>query len=186
MKRVLISSILGLAATVATTYGQANFSYDTYNASNGAPQYQVQWSGSLAPVADSELFKADLVWSFGTVSGSIIGTPVKHTPDTTLGWIQGGFISLGTSASYATGTPLSMTLDIYQGASYAAALASTTLGHGQINWTEPGVGSGESPLTFTGMPDTAFFVTVSSVPEPTTIALAGLGMAALFVARRRS
>ena len=76
-----ISSIIGIAASAATSFGQANFIFETYAAASyAAPQGVVTWTTdtSLAPpgkaglaVEDSEGFKADLLWQVGTAGGDL-------------------------------------------------------------------------------------------------------------------
>jgi hypothetical protein len=182
MKRVLVASILGLA-TIATTYGQANFLFDTYAASGGGNGGLIVVDSSLTPVADGTTF-ANLLWSWGTASGDL-GLAIATTTLGSYGsgWIQGpGF----TVPNYTSGT-INFTIQAWQGASFAAALTK-----GTFSWTEAAVTPAAPGGAFVSIPKTTEFSTVPgsvlqlvTVPEPTTLALAGLGAAALLAYRRR-
>jgi hypothetical protein len=201
MKRALIASILGLATSVASSYGQANYAFDTYSSSLASPQGQVFWSstsslapagraGSLATVADG--FQADLLWAVGATTGDLnLTIPISlqgaagpgGTP--TSGWIVD---PSGVSFDPAyVGGPINFTVQLWQGASYAAASqAGSGLGSGSTTWTEPGMLPGGSPVLFADEPLLGFNVALSPVvPEPTTLALAGLGAAGMLLFRKR-
>jgi len=62
-----------------------------------------------------------------------------------------------------------------------AAAAGATLGYSSVFTYAPGATSGSSVATFAGV--TGFGI--QAVPEPATFALAGLGIAAMLVSRRR-
>jgi hypothetical protein len=188
MKRALIATILGLAASVASSYGQASYIFDTYlGVANGAPANAgfVQWTStaSLAPagengqnVLDSELFKGDLLWSVASGPGAgsgDLGLAIAVT---------GGEIQQNTQVqfdpTYVSGTPITFTIEAFNGANYASSSAK-----GSLVWTDSAgevLGTGYKTLGLT-----APIVVANAVPEPTTLALAGLGAAGLLMFRKR-
>ena len=198
MKRALIASILGLATSVASSYGQASYAFDTYSAASSLvnpKQGQVQWSStaSLAPVGRNgqnvstilDSFHADLLWAVGATSGDLglsVPTSIHNLID---GWIVDPS-TVSFDPAYAGGA-INFTIEVWQGASYAAASqAGSGLGSGSSTWTEPGMTPAGSPVLFAAEPTGAILVALSpSVPEPTTLALAGLGAAGLLMFRKR-
>ena len=130
-------------------------------------------------------------WSLaqGVTGGSIIGFGA--------GLFNGGTLSL---TGIAGGAPAEYIVAGWTGAfptydaAYAAALqnasasfiglsAIDTVVTGNPSLTPPGLPVGLRP-TFTGM--TTLATALAPIPEPTSFALAGLGLAALLVFRRRS
>jgi hypothetical protein len=177
MKRQLLVSILGLAASATTVCGQINIYFDTYLASRGSPAGQVCWWLDSTPVKDTDGFKADLLWSVGALSGDLgLAVPTSTTLDGS-GWINPP-LSVSFDPMYVSG-PINLTILVWQGASW-----STSDVKGSLSWTEPGVIPGNPPETFQNMPQVPIYVGIP-IPEPTTLSLAGLGAAALLIARRR-
>jgi len=194
MKRALVATLLGLAASVASTYGQANYIFDTYSAASSIlanpGQGRVQWTG-LAPageanqfVTDADGVKADLLWAFGSTSGDL-GLAVATS---THGSYGSGFI-VGPSVSVPgwTSGAITFTIDVFQGASYAvASQAGSGLGFGHLTWTEPGPTAPATPaIFFVAEPLSSIPISAVIVPEPTTMALLGLGAAGLLIIRKR-
>ena len=183
MKRALVASILGIAASVASSYGQANILFDTYLSS---PFAIVQWSSNpaLAPAGRAGSattageFVANLLWTYGTTTGSA-GLAVPTTGD--VGTYGSGFImypNVVSTAANFPGGPINFTIQVWQGADYASAMAK-----GEVSWTEPSgafVPAGPASA-FTALPGNI----IVTVPEPSTLALAGLGAAAMLIFRRR-
>lgn len=178
MKRALIGTILGLAASVASSYGQANYFFNTYGAalsSDTTIQYPVV-TLSGTPVSDAAAFKADLLWQVGATTGDLgVALPVASVAGFGNGWISGGNYVI--DPSY-TGGPITFTIEAWQGASYATAQVS-----GFETWVEPGMVPGGPPITFQALPQVP--IVVVGIPEPTTLALAGLGAAGLLMLRKR-
>jgi hypothetical protein len=195
MKRALIASILGLAASVASSYGQAAYFFDTYlGAGSPAVAGQVGWTsttalapagraGSLVTLADA--FHADLLWAVGATTGDLGLLNTVPVSGGVLGYIQDP-TSVTFDPSYTTGA-ISVTIQIWQGASYAAASqAGSGLGFGSVSWVEPGTTGGFPPIPFAAEPAGITSVSLSAVvPEPTTLALAGLGAAGMLLFRKR-
>jgi len=195
MKRVLIASILGLAASVASSYGQASYIFDTYLASSypasGVPTYggQVTWTttASLAPaglhgdpITSNTGWSADLLWQVGTLTGDLgLAAPLSNAPGGSPGWIEQGNISF--DPAYVNG-PITFTINVWQGGPLYTSVSDTA--KGSISWVDPGNPAGSGAASFTTMPQSPIYVALI-VPEPATFALAGLGAAALLIFRKR-
>jgi hypothetical protein len=186
MKRALIATILGLAASVASSYGQANYVFNTYGPSAGAPAGVVTWSSvaSLAPAGEAGLgvttadaVKANLLWQVGATTGDL-GLAVPTTTDGGFdGWIEYGPV-VGVDGAY-TGGPITFTIEVWQGNSFLTAAY-----RGTETWTEAGPSGPALPaIQFANLPQVP--ITISAVPEPTTLALAGLSAAGLLMFRKR-
>jgi hypothetical protein len=197
MKRVLIASILGFASSIVSSYGQADYNFDTYAASSSSNVHQgkVQWSSnaSLAPAGMAGLtvgagFSADLLWASGALSGDL-GLSVPVSAD---GYIRG--LEEIFDPTYTPNTPITFTIQAWSGGS-AFGVGNTA--NGSISFVDAGsaVGAGptllgagpgplgSSPNSFPLSPITVELTTI--VPEPTTLALAGLGAAGLLMFRKR-
>jgi hypothetical protein len=176
---------------VASTYGQASYNFDTYSASvTGTTQGQVSWSslagqapggrgGTLVTAADS--FNSDLLWAVGATTGDLgLSIPVSSK---VLGYIEDP-TSVTFDPAYAGG-PITFTINVWQGGSYAAASAAGSgLGYGSVTFVDSGTVPAGPPISFNS--DPAFTVQLSTiVPEPTTLALAGLGAAGMLLFRKR-
>lgn len=191
MKRALIATILGLAASVASSYGQATYYFDTY-LTYGPASNPIMW-GAIAPsglagtvASNNQSLVADLLWQVGTASGTANLLPVQVD--------QYGFIENGFSANngpgetqvifdptYVGGTPINFTIQVWQGANFAGATYK-----GSETWTDPGsaVGAGFNAFGAPAFPAGSIIVN-GVIPEPTTLALAGLGAAGLLMFRKR-
>jgi len=187
MKRVLVASILGLAASVVSSYGQANYIFDTYLAASTVPAGQVQWTTatSLAPagkagtaVGNSAGFVADLLWSDSDGTGDLgVAVPLSTSSGGHDSYIQAGNVTFDNA--YLVG-PITFTVDVWSGGTnYVTATA-----RGSLTWTEPGNPANTGYSAFVAMPQTPIYV-AQTIPEPATFALAGLGAAALLIFRRR-
>jgi len=188
MKRALIASIIGLAASAASTFGQAQYFFDTYLAATSAPAGEVLWSSnaSLAPagragsaVTVADGFVADLLWH--DLGNGLTGDLGLAIPTSTQGG-DAGYISDSVPVSFDptwTGSALTLTVEVWKGASFANATAS-----GSLSWTEAAQTAGAGYEAFQNMPQVPIIVS-EAVPEPTTLALAGLGEAGLLMFRKR-
>lgn len=122
---------------------------------------------------ENQPFGYPATFTFGATSSG----PVDHTT-TYAGYFYGTGVKIPT---YTSGT-IAFIVEAYNGSSYASSVGAG-LWRGQSAPDVLGsIATGTTPPGFlTGLQ--AF--TVSSVPEPTTIALAGLGLAALMAFRRK-
>jgi hypothetical protein len=179
---------VGLAAT---SYGQGYINFNNYAA---VPYYAVKYGTQgqgipalLAGTAAGPEVSVELGYEYGTqtsftlVPSSV--TPISSVysqPDNGVlpaigGWFIGPTVTI---AGYASGA---VQFEILATANSGAAAGDT----GKLVWTEPAsaIATGlSSPGEFTAMPGD---VVIVGVPEPTTLAFAGLGLAALVVSRRK-
>jgi PEP-CTERM motif len=188
MKRNIFIAVLGMGS-MAVAYGQGQVDFSNYTSSS-APKvtfggvtigdtfnaellYYVGTSASDKPTSAAQMTTlASSVVPFGLAGGDANGS-------TYAGWFEGGLVTIpGVSA--ANNLFVSFEILAFQGASYANA---TVLGNSSI-FQSPVTGTSlDSPGGFT--PGSWQNFTVQAVPEPTTLALAGLGGLASLVALRR-
>jgi hypothetical protein len=139
------------------------------------------WSSnaSLAPaglagtqVLTAQGFTADLLWQVGATTGDLgLSIPTYNSAG-----FGNGFIFDQTSVSFDpayAGGPITFTINVGNG-----------VATGTETWTEPGMGAGNPPVLFSALPQVPIVVSLS-VPEPTTLALAGLGAAGMLLFRKR-
>jgi hypothetical protein len=188
MKKSIFIAVLGVAASVASSYGQGYIAFNSYSANTG--------NGAIALAADGVTplngYTADLYFALGTVTDPVNGdwkSPVSGA-FTDVGLVgvtyANGYIFGPTAIlpGYSTG-PISFEVVAFNGSSYLDP--STTFRGRSGAFTESTIAnSASSPVTFfgdngPGMPN----FQVAPVPEPTTLALAGLGGLASLVAFRR-
>jgi hypothetical protein len=207
MKRALIASILGLVVSAVSSYGQADYYFDTYGPVTGPGlianpgRGELFWnaSPSLAPAGEAgamvlatDNVVANLLWSVtsGGLAGQGSGTanltpvPVGLSGFGDIEYAMGGgeVIFDLPYTSNAGLVPIQFTLQFFQGASYA-----TSTYKGSVSWTDPGIVTGAGPAYFdsAAFPIAPFVIGGAVVPEPTTMALLGLGAAGLLIIRKR-
>jgi len=220
MKKALVAAILGIAGSVATSYGQGVILFNNYSST---PYNAVVYNSSAASapagnagknVNDSgvelQLFYAlgtySTVSSFLTAAGSAVGTTFIDTGLNQAGSFgaagtPGGYYDDATTITLAgwsstTAATATFYVEAFEttgtfagGGTFATSLLTgasglwteTTAPTGSANGIQP---SSNPPEPFAGGPPTTVMSTVS-VPEPTTLALAGLGSLASLVAFRR-
>jgi hypothetical protein len=198
MKKSIVMAMLGVAAGVTASYGQGTINFSNYYSSNPL----VKYAASNVPVGKANLsvgseFSAELAFFNGTtanssalslVPASIVQfgyAPATYTAaDGGLdGYGAGVFEGQGTLPLTGTSSGEVVTVEVYafNNGSYAAATVRGV--SGLFNVT---LGGGISfPASLQGTPGASFTVAVAPVPEPTTMALGGLGLAALMIARRK-
>jgi len=206
MKKSLILGILGLAVGSVATYGQGTIALDTYNVEPGINtviSFNTPSTGLSGPISGGMGYTVGLYYAAGNVTGSVGADGTGYADPSTLGGglalgtgpnstatfvaastgYAGTYLSGGTFVIQPTGTfGSTFTLEVvaYNGATYAN---STIRGHSAA-FTMPSGDptAGATVKTGTFMPA---FQVFTVVPEPSTLALAGLGLAAFAAYRRK-
>jgi len=215
MKRALIASILGIAGSVVTTYGQGIITFGNYVSTSYLPVVYNS-NSSLAPAGDAglnvddanvevQLFYAN--GTYGSVASFLTAATAGPTAfiDPTInpaGTVAGG---TGPGGYYADSTPVTFPWTALQTETFyveAWETSGTYAGGGTYSsshlfgasglWTEVAApnasanGIQPSSLPAAGFAGGPPLTVISvSVPEPTTLALAGLGSLVSLVAFRR-
>jgi hypothetical protein len=199
MKKLVIASILGTLGVTMSSYGQGQVNFANYNfgatSLNSPVTFAVSGQEGGAPVTAGwgvgSTFTAQLLYEFGTMTSYAVldsgsaGAGSQYPAQFAFGAAGNGAVSTTTFAGYFLGPTvtlptagaINLEIQVFDGSSVAAA-----------SWT--GL---SAPISLASLPsgtalplDLAFGAfTVSPVPEPTTLALAGLGGLASLVAFRR-
>jgi hypothetical protein len=190
MKRKALAAVLGAAGLVGfavSSHAQGSVLFDNYGSS---PYYPVVYGstgqGVSAPLAGTGALgdvSVELGYFLGTFTGSSTFTliPSSIVPinpnlaeapngvgNSTTGYFQGGAVTI---PGYSSG-PVSFEILAFN-AGYS----------GVEQWVEPSIaGAGLPANNFTALPGP---IVLTPTPEPTTLALAGLGGLASLVALRR-
>lgn len=179
MKKALIASILGVVASVATSYGQGTVFFANYS-----PSESINAPVTLVPgdimISGATGWKADLLYQFGAgpwtlAAGSQVGFAGGFDGDTANG--AGYFVGSSVTIPGYAGGPISFQVQAYNGADYQG---STGRGLSAI-LNMPSIATGVQPVT--GLIGLTSWTVV--IPEPSTFALLGLGSAAMLIFRRR-
>jgi len=191
MKKTIIASVLGIAASVATvtsSYGQGHTAFDNYNAS---PYMNVRYNGSgdISPT-----IHVDLLYFIGTTANPAALTDLNlNVPlnPTKMALGQGGYWDgVGVDIpGYSTG-PVTFQVRAWEtvGPNGGANFAASGLRGSSFLWQESSLTTGTTPANFwSGLPgpNGAALLNLTAVPEPSTFALIGLGTGALLFFRRR-
>jgi hypothetical protein len=206
MKKLIVASVLGIAASIAVTtktQAQGNIIFGNYNNSVQAPvTFSGAPSGGLTAGEDvGSEFSLDLLYSFGASLGTtytdesfgqtyaFYGTDGGSPGTDGAGLVQNGLSITAQIPGYTTGT-IDIILEAYNGATYTASTIRGQSGVVQLSNLATAVNHLTSGDLFSDngsvvTPLTAFTVSPAVVPEPTTLALAGLGGAALLALRRK-
>jgi hypothetical protein len=179
MKKLILTVALGVACASAFAQGQLNFS--NFGSGANAPWFDADGTTKLAGAG----FQADLWWAAGTVTDSSVlvalGQPANFASS---GYFLGGSRTITGQTGTITGQV--RVWDTAHGSSWtqASTAAGAHVGESalfQISLTQPPT----TPNSLTGLNGQTLVLRVVNVPEPSTIALAGLGLAGLLVIRRR-
>jgi hypothetical protein len=190
MKRNIVASILGIAASVASvasSYGQGQVLFKNYGTTTFAP---VQYAASSVPGGKENLyiggtFHADLLYTYGAISGSAqnsAGSAIStlfFSIDAADQATGSGFFNgdAATVPGYTAG-PVTFTVRAYNGNDYASSAV-----RGETTFTLSSISTGLTLPGEFGAQMTGFRVAL--IPEPSTLALIGLGTGALLFFRRR-
>jgi hypothetical protein len=191
MKKSVILAALGLAVATVSSYAQQGFiAFDTYDAAGGAGIQTVFGNGPSVGSGIGSTFTGELLFSTtaindsattaGTASNPLTGGwTVASTGTFNTGAASAGYIT-GPNFTYASGGTFFFEIAAFNGASYGA---STYQGHSAS--FQATLVTGTTLPNADQLDNLAPFSVFQTVPEPTTMALGGLGLAALLVARRK-
>jgi len=205
MKKAIVLAIIGIASSMATSsYGQGAIKLDNYTTTGPYVTYGAGSDGALGAGVTSAYTMGLYYWNaLGDHTGGTAADPSGTALPTSLGTFVLASGS-GSTAQFQTttfglagtafsgpiynvpisaatgGDTITFMVVAYEGASYAAAQFrghSAAFNLVTSDPTAPG-----TVKTGSGM---AAFQVFAAVPEPTTMALGGLGLAALVLARRK-
>lgn len=208
MKKSILLAIVGLTGAVATSaYGQGFIALSNYVSSSNIPSPVLSFPGG-SPVGVSG-YTVGFYFAAGDIRGSVASDPFAvpgarfwgFSPPTSLysGFqlatgtgstaLLAGPMSFGIPGSYLSGgyfqpgmgagATITVMVVAYNGANYGA---STFRSHSLSFTMTTSVGTAFPAITGSAETDGGFAV---MVPEPTTMALGGLGLAALLFFRRK-
>jgi len=199
MKKTIVMAALGMAASVAASYGQGLVNFTTYAANNNSGVSVFNF-GTSAAIPDGYHF--DVYYSLTSVSDIVDNNTASSVTAIPSGlFTDYGLTGVTSSGGNSSPDPKGLSIPgytsgsayfevvVYNGASYAASTIRGRSGSFiQQSLTTAAAAAGGSPVPNIGDNTGAgtfpnFFV--APVPEPTTLALAGLGGLASLVALRR-
>jgi len=196
MKKSIVLAILGTAVVGLTaSYGQGTITFSNYGSSSAL----ITYANSNVPLGKAGLlvgseFSAELAYYNGTTANSALLSLVPGSI-TSIGFAPGSYPAVDGQASYGAGvfegpgtlgltsttTGEVVTVEVFAFNNGSLGAATIYGNSGLFNVT---LGGGLTfPAKIVGTPGASF--TVAGVPEPTTMALGGLGLAALMLFRRK-
>jgi len=190
MKKLILTAALGVACVSAFAQGTLNFA----NAGVGF-QAKVTDTDHTTGLSGGA-FSADLYWAAGTVTDSTLLNALNapatfSTVASQAGFFFGGTRTIPGAAGGATITAQVRVWDTASGSSWQAAsgVNGARVGESilfQVKLADPTTSPPGIPTALTGINGNPFSLAiVGPIPEPSTLALAGLGLAGMLVLRRR-
>ena len=201
MKRAIVATVIGLAASVATSFAQGTFSFDSYT---GTAPNVTYGAGVAGHAQGSDLASGFTAWLYinpGGTNQTLIDVTGNGDPSALSGaWVLAtgpNTVALQTTAfgypdlfqapglteidQAAIGAGVSLIMAVGDGSSYAnSAIRGHSIAFGAV------LGGGTTlPQALYNVAAGLDFGVTTVVPEPTTFALVGLGAAALMIIRRR-
>lgn len=182
MKKLILTVTLGVACVSAFAQGALNFA-------NGAAGVNAIITDANGTKLSGGTWAADLYWAAGTVTDSstlvALGQPASFST-TAPGYFFGGSRTIPGQGNNAVITGQIRVWDTAAGSTWgnAATVGGAHIGESvlfQVTLTTPPT----TPAALTGLNGHPFSLTINPVPEPSTLALAGLGFAGMLVLRRR-
>ena len=174
---LFVAAVTLVAAVSSSAQGVLNFS-------NGAAGVDAPVRNSSAQfVATDGVIKAQIyAGPVGTVEGALVavGSPISFSLQP--GYYFGGQLAI---PGVAGGSSVVIQVRTFTGATYAAAITTPGAQSGKSGLiTVPLVvaGGATAPNNLVGL--AGYTMTLTPVPEPSVIALAGLGLGGLILARR--
>jgi PEP-CTERM motif len=200
MKKSIFIAVLGVAASVASSYGQGSIFFSSYTANDNLGATTSFFNGSSVGALAGIPLTAQLYYALGTVSDPVNNSSVASimSAPTGLTLLSGATAAFDNSGAATGAAGLGyydggvVTIPGYVSGPVTFEIVSSGVFNGQTydgrsgSWTESSIaGPGLPAGNFgdAGVMPNAFVATV--VPEPTTLALAGLGGLASLVALRR-
>jgi hypothetical protein len=192
MKKSVFIAVLGVAASVATSYGQGYIVFDTYATS---PATYVNSFGTTTAVQDG-IYNAELLYAFGTVLDPVTESSLASvTSDPTGLQVEAGSLASLNNGNGSiqgptltipgyTGGAITFEMIAFNGSSYDTSTLRGRSGTFTMTGIQTSSGAPASYFSDNG-PGQPNFVVGLATPEPTTLALAGLGGLASLVALRR-
>jgi len=202
MKKSLILAVLGVAVTAATSFGQGHVYFANYapagtgGTSDPGVDALVTYASSQVPAGKESLavgsgFSAELFYSIGggtptTALTSSIQPFFATDGDTGNG--AGYFVFGAIDIPGYTSGVISFQVDVFNTVTIGGYAPGAITGQSQV-LTAAGISTGLALGNSLGYNLTsgtfAPFTVSATVPEPSTLALAGLGLAALVAYRRK-
>lgn len=199
MKKILILSVLGLSLGAMNSYAQGSIAFNTYNAQNSAGIITTYGAGGNIGAGLDSTFTGVLLWSSVAINEAATTGPVADGATLNPLWNVGSTALFNTGAAagvpglgYITGPNLNITAAVgttlyfeiaaYNGSSYGSG---TFAGH-SASFTGTLAVTPATPDANQLNNMSPFQVyNVVAVPEPSTLALAGLGGFGMLMALRR-
>jgi hypothetical protein len=171
MKSRVLSAVIGaagLAGLAVTSYGQGTIFFDNYDASPYYPIIYGYGDGGLTGTLAGGNVNAELGYALGanqTMGFTIVPSSITSVNPATPGYFEGPIVTI---PSYISG-PITFEILVWTADGFFDNLMNPTI------WTEPSIPTLPSPAgLFTALPGN-IVIGCGACPEPSTMALAGLG-----------